>query len=81
MVACAAFFCASQFGGIDLRDQVAGLHLRAFIHIQLLDAAHDLGADDDLVGVDDADQHGVAGAVGGEEVPAGRNREQNENRI
>ena len=67
-----------QFGGIDFGDQVAGLHLRAFVHVELLDPAHDLRADDDLIGVHDADQHGVGGAIGGVEVVADRDAKYDE---
>ena len=61
-------FLRLQFRRIENRDQVSGLHRRAFIHQQPLDAAFHLRADDHLVGVDRADQHQIFRMVGGESV-------------
>ena len=67
-----------KFGGVDLGDQVSGLDLRSFIHVQLLNPPHDLGTHDHLIGIHDSDEHRVGGAIGGVEVVPGRDRQQNE---
>src|SRR5581483_1250167 len=51
-----------QFGGIQDSDYVPGLHRSALIYQQLLDAAGDLGADNNLVGIHGADEHQIAAA-------------------
>src|SRR5262249_43557312 len=68
-----------QFGGIQLGNQVAGVHLTALIHRQLLNAAHDLGTHNHLVGIHDADQLQVAGVVVEEnEVQQGNHKDDSD---
>jgi len=59
-----SWVCNSEW--IEHGDQITGLHRRAFIHQQFLNAAFHLRADNHLIRVDRADQHQVFGVVGGE---------------
>src|SRR5262249_23532457 len=57
-----------EFGGIELRDQVALLHDAAFIDVQLHDARCDARADHHLVGIHSADQLQIGRATDGNKV-------------
>ena len=58
-----------QVVALDHGDQLAGLHVLAFVDGQGLDAAGNLGAHHHLVGVHRADQLQIAGGPHGDEVP------------
>jgi hypothetical protein len=59
----------SQVVALDNGDQLPGLHLLAFIDGKSLDAAGDLAADDNFIGVNGADQLQIGVGPHRDEVP------------
>ena len=74
-LACAAATLARKAAGSSCAMRSPFLHLRAFVHGEIDDAAGDLGADDHLVAVNDTYERNIAAARRGEQIDHQGNEE------